>query len=74
MAAERVISKHLFNFNLKGQIDHDILENEKKLSEESGGKEADLDPTMLASMNYEDMRAIIKGKRETFERTCQIMT
>merc|ERR1711915_4443 len=74
MAGERVVSKNLFNFGLKGQIDSDILGNEKKISEESGGKEVDLDPTKLASLSYEDMRAVINGRRETFERTCQVMT
>ena len=68
MASEMVVSKNLFNFRPSGRIDPDIFENEKKMLEEAGMTEADVDLTKVAAMSDEDMGKMLKGMMEFYEK------
>ena len=73
MKTSPVVSKNLFNFKLKGKVDEDILENEKKSMEDmmEAGGETDADAqdyaSQMANMSLGEFSKTVKSGMAAFE-------
>ena len=62
--AERVTSKNLFNFRLKGVVDEEILEDERKMKEEMNFDQSEM-LEKVKTMEDEEVPVMLDGIMES---------
>ena len=62
--AERVTSKNLFNFRLKGVVDEEILEDERKMKEEMNFDQSEM-LEKVKTMEDEEVPVMLDGMMES---------